>query len=342
MIKSINVHPERLGATRIPGSRLPPGAAYRLQHAIKAGWRHDAFWLAEQYYKGKHAYASFLELHCRDELLLPARSWREDLIWPYQLKGRVDIEPVSPQAMPPLSLAEGAYAPTFMGVGDYAFTFPPGHHRLLLVAAQFDWMKRYADAAFAPFRDLLLSGEQGFLPGTPSTIRTGHLRSFAHLRSLAYATSFRQDVTLYGHLADLFDRYLADIKPPADPAAIARETIAAKVAEITAYLDQEVIRGNVPAAEELAAAFGVCRKTMDRYFKSTLGITADRYMRANRMAEAYRLLTEESLTPTAVAYQLSYDNLRTFERAFKSCHEITPMEAQAEYRKMIIFKDRKH
>jgi len=329
MIKSLVFHPEKLGTQALPSGRLPPHASHRLTHAVKAGWQHERFWLAEQYYKGKHAYASFVELYCPTEIHLPAACVRQDLIWLYLLKGEHTVEPLNQAAISgeaSLSLRQGQYAPAFMGMGEYSFAFAPGHHRLLFLAAQFKWMKRYEVSGFAAFRFLLQPPSHGFLSVDPLVIHTRHLRHLAQLRQMAHAASFRQDVALYAELDELFACYLADVAGLAKADTRVRETKAEKVAEIAAYLDKAVSLGNTPSPLDLATLFNLHKKTLYRYFSEVLGTTPAAYAHRIRMEQAYRLLSNEHLRPLKVAYQLGYNHLRTFEREYKNHYKTTPLE----------------
>jgi len=325
MIKSIlfDLYP-RYSILPTPG-RLPPGVRYRLRHTEKVSWQHPDFWMAEQYYNGKHAYAALLEINTDIRLALSAQAIRPDLLWLYQLEGALRIAPDGDD--PPtryLYLNGGHYAPLFAGAGKYMITVSPGSHRLLLLVAQLNWVKRYADSSFSSIRRLLYRPETNFLCGEPQAIRMRHLRCLSHLQQIGHSPGFRRDVSLYDHLADLFDFYLAEIG--SGDKNLRSEAAEENVAEISRYLQREVIKGNVPTSAELAGQFGFTEKTLIRRFKRVLKATPFQYIHRIRMVEAARLLATEGLSPTHAAYQLGYDHLRTFERAFKRYHGKTPRE----------------
>lgn len=330
MIKSLSFDLYPRYSIRPIQGRLLPGVRYRLAHADQISWRHPHFWMAEQTYNGKHAYAMLVEVQTDIRLALSAKASREDLFWLYKLEGTLRITPNPNGSEPPtrhLCLRQGQYAPLFAGRGDYMVTLRPGRHQFLLVIAQLSWMKRYVDTSFAPIRHLLQGQDAGFLYGVPQAIRIPHLRCLSHLREIAHSPSFRQDVTVYDHLADLFDLYLAEIGP-VDRGEAPIGSVEENVAEISRYLQREVIKGNVPTLTTLAEAFELKEKTLTRHFKRVHRLTPVQYIQRIRMAEAERLLSQEGLPPTLVAYQLGYDHLRTFERAFKRYRGETPRDVR--------------
>ncbi|PPK99505.1 helix-turn-helix transcriptional regulator [Parapedobacter indicus] len=325
MIKSITFDLYPRYFTLPNRGRLPFGVRYRLHHAERASWQHPEFWMAEQYHNGKHAYAALVEIDTDIRLALSAKAVHPDLLWLYQLEGALRIAPDGDG--PPtryLSLKEGQYAPLFAGTGDYIITVSPGRHRLLLLAAQLNWVKRYADTGFAPIQHLLSGPETGFVTGEPQPIHIRHLRCLFRLQQITGTPGFRQDVTLYDYLADLFYLYLAEISSTEKDPSI--DTPEENVAEISRYLQREVIKGNVPTLADLAEQFGYTEKTLIRHFKRVLSDTPSQYIYRIRMVEAERLLAMEGLPPTPVAYQLGYEHFRTFERAFKRYYGKTPGE----------------
>src|SRR5690606_13859069 len=97
------------------------------------------------------------------------------------------------------------------------------------------------------------------------------------LQQITDTPGFRQDVTLYDYLADLFYFYLAEISATEQDPSI--DTPEENVAEISRYLQQEVIKGNVPTHAELAEQFGYTEKTLTRHFKRVLSDTPAQYIR---------------------------------------------------------------
>lgn len=60
------------------------------------------------------------------------------------------------------------------------------------------------------------------------------------------------------------------------------------------------------------------------FFRQKVGITYLNWLQHLRVAKAISLLEDENLTITDVAYQVGFNDLRTFQRAFKKHTHLTP------------------
>ena len=79
-------------------------------------------------------------------------------------------------------------------------------------------------------------------------------------------------------------------------------------------------------AEKLAAEVGISRANMHRKMKALTGITATDFMRNIRMEQAVRLLLEQKINVTQVAYSVGYASLPYFSTAFKKHFGVSPTE----------------
>ena len=79
-------------------------------------------------------------------------------------------------------------------------------------------------------------------------------------------------------------------------------------------------------AEMLAAEVGISRANMHRKMKAMTGITATDFMRNIRMEQAVRLLMEQKVNVTQVAYSVGYASLPYFSTAFKKHFGLSPTE----------------
>jgi AraC-like DNA-binding protein len=63
-----------------------------------------------------------------------------------------------------------------------------------------------------------------------------------------------------------------------------------------------------------------------RYFHSKVGISFSRWLNALRIGKAIELLANTDLTITEISQQTGFNDLRTFERAFKKVAGTPPRE----------------
>ena len=69
------------------------------------------------------------------------------------------------------------------------------------------------------------------------------------------------------------------------------------------------------------------------YFKGKTGVNLRDYLLAEKMEYARKALTNPDTPISDVAYDVGYGDYRSFSRAFKNVHGITPSDFQARYRK---------
>lgn len=321
MVPSIVLQPERRYDVRRYPNRLPSGIGYRLPYAQARYWRHSSFWLAEQCYSGKHAYAVLLEWDARKPVGIPMEATRPDLLWLYQLRGSGSLRPEAPLTGAGLRLDPGYHVPVSTGRGPYLLRSPAGRHRMFYFAVQQSWLRRYREGILSPLRALLAALEHGdHRPGAPQRTQLPHLRLLGHLRRITHASGLQQDAMLYEQIAALIDLYVGGLSSPAALAPAWQDAFG----EITTYLKLETSKGNAVSPDEVAADFGLSSRALYRLFEQAGAASPARYIHVLRVEEAYRLLAYEGLTPTAAAYQVGYDHVRTFQRAFKRHYGVTP------------------
>ncbi len=68
------------------------------------------------------------------------------------------------------------------------------------------------------------------------------------------------------------------------------------------------------------------------YFKGKTNVNLRDYLLAEKMEYARRALTNPNTSISAVAYDVGYGDYRSFSRAFKNVHGITPSDFQAKYK----------
>ena len=323
--KPIHFHPEHYQPATKTVGRLPPGVGYRMAHAHRQCWMGSDFWLAEQYHDGRHAFAGVVEAQCRQAIRMTVHCQHGDVIWAYLLDGQLGAVAANPlPGLAPVQLSGGQYLPVYVAAGQYTLTLPAGRHLLFYFVLQLDWLRRYRRDELAAIAPLLRGVQRGYALGQALPLHGRHRRLLLHLRYLEQSSlTLAQDVALYPLLVNLIYYYL-------DELAVRERAVAtpedAAVSEIAAFIDREVVRGNIPTLPELCQGFGLTEKTLYNHFTKVLHVTPGQYIHQARMEEAHRLLAVEGYKPTTVAYQLGYEHLRTFERAFKKHFGKTPRE----------------
>lgn len=75
-----------------------------------------------------------------------------------------------------------------------------------------------------------------------------------------------------------------------------------------------------------ARVAGMEGKSFSRFFRAKAGIPFSHWLTKVRIAEAKKLLQSRNYTVTEVAFNVGYQDLTTFERAFKRLTGMTPRE----------------
>ncbi|MFT4863118.1 MAG: transcriptional regulator GlxA family with amidase domain [Pseudohongiellaceae bacterium] len=83
--------------------------------------------------------------------------------------------------------------------------------------------------------------------------------------------------------------------------------------------------------EELAASFGMSRRSLNRRFKQATSLTPVNYLQELKLQQAKTLLKESNLTVAQVADQVSISDCSYFSSLFKKKNSVTPME----YRRLV-------
>lgn len=83
--------------------------------------------------------------------------------------------------------------------------------------------------------------------------------------------------------------------------------------------------------EELALALGFSRPQLYRKVKAVLGTSVTDYIQLVRLRRARELLLDETLTVTAVAYEVGYTSHSYFSNSFKARYQVSPSEFRAQH-----------
>lgn len=95
------------------------------------------------------------------------------------------------------------------------------------------------------------------------------------------------------------------------------------VDQVLAYINEHY---NEPITlEEISRIFGVNKYTLTRFFKQQTARTIHDYIQLKRISMAKQKITE-GISPSAVYYEVGFQEYSTFYRAFKKMEQITPAE----------------
>ena len=78
--------------------------------------------------------------------------------------------------------------------------------------------------------------------------------------------------------------------------------------------------------ERAAQIAGMERKYFSAFFHKKVGICFRHWLMRLRIVEAISLMEAKNYSITEVAFEIGFKDLRTFERAFKKCTGLTPIE----------------
>ena len=78
--------------------------------------------------------------------------------------------------------------------------------------------------------------------------------------------------------------------------------------------------------EDLAESAGMKPDTFSRMFNQHTGKTLNEYIHELRITEAERRLAETDDTVIRISFDVGFDSIRTFNRAFKKFTSMSPVE----------------
>ncbi|WP_460615434.1 substrate-binding domain-containing protein [Hymenobacter seoulensis] len=100
------------------------------------------------------------------------------------------------------------------------------------------------------------------------------------------------------------------------------------VEALTAQILSDLTRTDL-TVEELAQALGFSRTQLYRKVKAVLGSSVTDFVQQVRLGKARELLLDETLTITAIAYEVGYTSHSYFSNSFKARYQVSPSEFRA-------------
>jgi AraC-like DNA-binding protein len=94
--------------------------------------------------------------------------------------------------------------------------------------------------------------------------------------------------------------------------------------QVTVYIGENLL--NPLRLDTVAKRYGFSGRTLLRLFKAELGMTFRAYIRIARIIRAIELLTDPNASVTEVAYEVGYNSLSSFSRAFQQLTGLRPRD----------------
>lgn len=95
-----------------------------------------------------------------------------------------------------------------------------------------------------------------------------------------------------------------------------------RLAKVRDYVQRN--RGTAVSVGAVAEAAGMEKKYFSTFFHEKTGVCFRDWLHYERIRHAVELIETSNQTITNVAFEVGYQDLRTFERAFKRCLDMTP------------------
>jgi len=87
---------------------------------------------------------------------------------------------------------------------------------------------------------------------------------------------------------------------------------------------------------------GMERKYFSTFFHQKVGICFSDWLMELRIRKAVSLIEAENHSIAQIAFEIGYMDLRTFQRAFKRCMGLTPIEFKKKVRMFKAYGDKDH
>ncbi len=314
MLPSLHIHIPAYYPRATVAARLPAGTSYHVPYSQKRSWRGDDWWISMQTYDARHAYVYLIEVFTKRPLRFGVECLRRDLRWLYPLSGAFTILRGDGDGVA-LQLTADEHIRVLSSPGSHVVGVRPGRHLLFAFVLDWGWTRRYARGALAYLR-------QPVAVPINAAIR-GHLLTLA---SLSMQEGLLMDASIYWSIArithltrQLYDEYDVAGKPVSttlELALSARNHIA----------DSLLLGGKPLTVAEIADHFGVTAGHLSRMHKRHCGQSLQAYLMRQRMDTAYRLLSEDGLGVSAVAYQLGFSDVQAFNKLFRKYFGAAPSE----------------
>lgn len=296
-------------------NRLPAHCSYRIAYAQTRCWRGDRWWLAEQWHDARHVYLYLLEAHTVKSLKLTVETLRPDLHWLYPFAGEFRVHRADGALAGHLLADE--HVVTAVMPSTYQVTMMPGRHLLFGFVAERGWPGRYLGTYLSFLRT------PRSVPITPAM--RGELLTLA---ALPLREGMVMDADVYRHIARI-----TELTRQAHAADTTRKTGSGQSLELVDAARQHIrdvleAGGTPPAISRIAEHLGVSPDHLSRVHKKHYGTGLQAFLTRQRLGEAYRLLSEEGLSVSAVTYRLGFTDIPAFSKLFRKYFHQAPSQVR--------------
>lgn len=101
--------------------------------------------------------------------------------------------------------------------------------------------------------------------------------------------------------------------------------------KILGFIENNLSDSNY-SVEQLAEDYGVSRIYLNRKIKALTGDTTNEFMRSIKLKHAAELLKQNKFTVSEVAWDIGYNDIRTFRKRFKEKFEMSPSEFAKQFK----------
>ncbi|WP_262250002.1 helix-turn-helix transcriptional regulator [Parapedobacter soli] len=311
MLPSLRIHIPEHHPRVVASARLPAGVSYRVSYSQKRSWRADDWWISMQTYDARHAYVYLIEVFTERPLQFGVECLRRDLRWLYPLSGAFSVAGAAGREA--LKLTADEHLRVLSGPGNHVASVQSGRHLLFAFVLDWGWTRRYARHALAYLR-------RPFPVPITAGIR-GHLLTLANLTP---QDGLVMDADIYWPIARITHLTRQLYETP----AIGSETLELALAARNYITDSLRLDGIPLTIGAIAAHFGVTSGHLSRMHKKHYGQPLQAYLMRQRLNTAYRLLSEEGRSVSAVAYQLGFSDVQAFNKLFRKYFGVAPSETR--------------
>lgn len=268
-----------------------------------------------QTYDAPHAYVYLIEVFTERPLQFDVECLRRDLRWLYPLSGAFSIDDQGGREA--LKLTADEHLRVFSGAGSHRVRVQPGRHLLFAFVLDWGWTRRYARGALAYLR-------HPFPVPITGGIR-GHLITLA---SLSMREGLVMDADIYWPIARITDLTRTLYHEYGIGGGPVSATLELARAARNHVRDNLLLGGRPLTVAEIADHFDVTAGHLSRMHKIHYGQPLQAYLMRQRLNTAYRLLSEEGHSVSAVAYQLGFSDVQAFNKLFRKYFGVAPSETR--------------
>jgi AraC-like DNA-binding protein len=299
---------------------LPPGSLYQVPQADVQHMQWSEGDIIRQRFIAYDFMLELFEINLGQDVEIEIEFRKPSVLFYYGLMGNIVCK--DKQSGRFSTLAAGQYGAVNAASGIYQITLSRGYSCGLLFIFDTDYLSNFLKMAPSDFR----MGAH-FRIGSPfcHTFPFFTLSSIDQLyQQLTAAYSERRSMSLKIALLSLLKAYGAQLaRFNSKPFTEAFE----KLMSVKHYLDDQVIKGPLPHASEIAREFHIHPDTLSRAFKDNFGIGLKRYINQIKMRHAFLLLTQDRLSILIVSEMLGYNSTSSFSTQFRSYYGFPPGKA---------------